>query len=117
MHVTHFAAACWLACFVGAETVPGAPQYVGATARGIEPWPPGVARWSELYCVRPSKAVNGSTLPVWEKKDGEEGGDGSGKEGEGEGQGDGEGVAKNVGIDSVSMFGLSALALACLMVR
>ncbi|KAK7908868.1 hypothetical protein PG985_016171 [Apiospora marii] len=75
----------------------------------------GVARWSELFCVRPNKAVNGSTLPVWEKKDEEEGGGESGKEGEGEGQGDEEGAARNIAIDRVSMFGLGAVALAYLM--
>ncbi|KAK8081249.1 hypothetical protein PG996_000030 [Apiospora saccharicola] len=73
------------------------------------------ARWSGLFCVRPTEAVNGSTLPVWEKKDEEEGGEGSGKGGEAEGQSDEEGAAINIVIDSVSMFGLGAVALAYLM--
>lgn len=72
------------------------------------------ARWSQLFCVRPTEAVNGSTLPVWEKKD-QEAGEGSGKEGEGEGQSDEEGAAINIVIDSVTMFGLGAAALAYLM--
>ncbi|KAK7949442.1 hypothetical protein PG988_016081 [Apiospora saccharicola] len=75
------------------------------------------ASTSELFCVRATEAVNGSTLPVWDKKDDEEVGEGSGKggEGEGEGKGDEEGAAMSIAIDSVSMFGLGAFALAYLM--
>ncbi|KAK8139486.1 hypothetical protein PG984_002866 [Apiospora sp. TS-2023a] len=73
------------------------------------------ASMSGLFCVRATEAVNGSTLPVWVKKDEEEGGEGSGKEGEGEGKDDEEGAAMNMVIDSVSIFGLGALALSYLM--
>ncbi|KAK8041647.1 hypothetical protein PG993_006170 [Apiospora rasikravindrae] len=74
-----------------------------------------VANWSGLFCVRPTEAVNGSTLPVWENKEEEQGGEGSGDGRGEEGQGDEEGAAMRIVIDRVFMFGLGAAALAYLM--
>ncbi|KAK8048123.1 hypothetical protein PG994_009853 [Apiospora phragmitis] len=60
----------------------------------------GVAGWSGLFCIRPTEAVNGSTLPVWESKE--------------EGAGDEGAATMQLAIDRVSRFGLSAATLAWL---
>lgn len=102
------------------ETAPGAQNFTSYNDMGTVAWPvllslgdgKGGQSWSGLFCVRPTKAVNGSTLPVWEDKEEKNGGEG---EGGNEGKDDDKNAAIHTAAGKASLFVLSAATLAWLM--
>ncbi|KAK7987313.1 endo-1-4-beta-xylanase B [Apiospora arundinis] len=103
------------------ETIPGAQNVTSYNDMGTVAWPVlftvglghGSHGKSGLFCIRPNKIVNGSTLPVWENKEEKGGKEGEGQDGD-EGKDGGKSATVHTDVGKASVFVLSAATLAFL---